>query len=76
MLVLHTKYHVSYVAMRYLKPENFHGSEPFTRAGSKVKPKLYTPKPRHNKELRLMDKILHYFKYPKLWELWYMPYNG
>ena len=26
--------------------------------------------------LRLMDKILHYFKYPKLWELWYIPYNG
>ena len=24
----------------------------------------------------LMDKILHYFKYPKLWELWYIPYNG
>ena len=22
------------------------------------------------------DKILHYFKYPKLWELWYIPYNG
>ena len=26
--------------------------------------------------LRLMDKILHYFKYPKLWELWYIPYDG
>ena len=24
----------------------------------------------------LMDKILHYFKYPKLWELWYIPYYG
>ena len=23
-----------------------------------------------------MDKILHYFKYPKLWELWYIPYYG
>ena len=21
-----------------------------------------------------MDKILHYFKYPKLWELWYVPF--
>ena len=26
--------------------------------------------------IRLMDKILHYFKYPKLWELWYIPYYG
>ena len=26
--------------------------------------------------LRLMDKILHHFKYPKLWELWYIPSNG
>ena len=26
--------------------------------------------------IRLMDKILHYFKYPKLRELWYIPYNG
>ena len=24
----------------------------------------------------LMDKILHYPKDPKLWELWYIPYNG
>ena len=23
--------------------------------------------------IRLMDKTLHYFKYPKLWELWYIP---
>ena len=23
-----------------------------------------------------MDKILHYLKEPKLWELWYIPYNG
>ena len=23
-----------------------------------------------------MDKILHYFKYPKLRELWYIPYYG
>ena len=23
-----------------------------------------------------MDKILHYFKDPKLWELWHIPYNG
>ena len=27
-------------------------------------------------ELRLMDKILHDPKDPKLWELWYIPYNG
>ena len=27
-------------------------------------------------ELLLMVKILHYFKYPKLWELWYIPYYG
>ena len=27
-------------------------------------------------DLRLMDKILHYLKYPKLWELWYIPYYG
>ena len=26
--------------------------------------------------LRLMDKILHYLKDPKLWELWYIPYYG
>ena len=26
--------------------------------------------------LRLMDKILHDLKDPKLWELWYIPYNG
>ena len=26
--------------------------------------------------IRLMDKILHYLKDPKLWELWYIPYNG
>ena len=24
----------------------------------------------------LMDKILHDPKDPKLWELWYIPYNG
>ena len=24
----------------------------------------------------LMDKILHDLKDPKLWELWYFPYNG
>ena len=27
-------------------------------------------------ELRLMDKILHDPKDPKLWELWYIPYYG
>ena len=26
--------------------------------------------------MRLMDKILHDPKDPKLWELWYIPYNG
>ena len=26
--------------------------------------------------VRLMDKILHYLKDPKLWESWYIPYNG
>ena len=26
--------------------------------------------------LRLMDKILHDLKDPKLWELWYIPDNG
>ena len=25
---------------------------------------------------RLMVKILHYLKDPKLWELWYIPYYG
>ena len=25
--------------------------------------------------IRLMDKILHDPKDPKLWELWYIPYN-
>ena len=27
-------------------------------------------------DLRLMDKVLHDPKDPKLWELWYIPYNG
>ena len=27
-------------------------------------------------EVRLMDKILHDPKDPKLWELWYIPYYG
>ena len=27
-------------------------------------------------EIRLMDKILHGPKDPKLWELWYIPYYG
>ena len=27
-------------------------------------------------QLRLMDKILHDPKDPKLWELWYIPYYG
>ena len=27
-------------------------------------------------EILLMDKILHGPKDPKLWELWYIPYNG
>ena len=27
-------------------------------------------------EIRLMDKILHYLKDPKLWELWYIPSYG
>ena len=26
--------------------------------------------------IRLMDKILHDPKDPKLWEFWYIPYNG
>ena len=26
--------------------------------------------------VRLMDKILHDSKDPKLWELWYIPCNG
>ena len=26
--------------------------------------------------LRLMDKILHDLKDPKVWELWYTPYYG
>ena len=26
--------------------------------------------------IRLMDKILHDPKDPKLWELWYIPYNA
>ena len=26
--------------------------------------------------IRLMDKILHDPKDPKLWELWYIPYDG
>ena len=27
-------------------------------------------------DIWLMDKILHDLKDPKLWELWYIPYNG
>ena len=26
--------------------------------------------------LRLMEKILHDLKDPKVWELWYIPYYG
>ena len=26
--------------------------------------------------IRLMEKILHDPNDPKLWELWYIPYNG
>ena len=29
-----------------------------------------------NSIIRLMDKILHDPKDPKLWELWYIPYYG
>ena len=29
-----------------------------------------------NQQIRLMDKILHDSKDPKLWELWYIPYYG
>ena len=36
--------------------------------GVPVSPKPYT--------IRLMDKILHDLKDPKLWELWYIPYYG
>ena len=37
-----------------------------------------TPAPRApgTADLRLMDKILHDPKDPKLWELWYIPYYG
>ena len=32
--------------------------------------------PKRSYVLRLMDKILHDPKDPKLWELWYIPYYG
>ena len=32
--------------------------------------------PMADDDVRLMDKILHDPKDPKLWELWYIPYNG
>ena len=35
-----------------------------------------TRKPGQHSKLRLMDKILHDPKDPKLWELWYIPYTG
>ena len=40
--------------------------------------KLFSKNPVHwtLRVILLMDKILHCFKYPKLWELWYIPYNG
>ena len=30
----------------------------------------------YHARILLMDKILHDLKDPKLWELWYIPYNG
>ena len=35
-----------------------------------------SPKKAPGPKLRLMDKILHGPKDPKLWELWYIPYYG
>ena len=34
------------------------------------------PDPLGYDDIRLMIKILHYLKDPKLWELWYIPYYG
>ena len=34
------------------------------------------PEPNTGALILLMDKILHDPKDPKLWELWYIPYNG
>ena len=31
---------------------------------------------RNHPVIRWMDKILHDPKDPKLWEIWYIPYNG
>ena len=37
--------------------------------------RLLRQEPR-NPSILLMDKILHDLKNSKLWELWYIPYNG
>ena len=46
---------------------------PFKRARSRAKKGLLSGV---SLILRLMDKILHDPKDPKLWELWYIPYYG
>ena len=38
-----------------------------------LKARAFTPL---DLSILLMDKILHDLKDPKLWELWYIPYNG
>ena len=45
------------------------------KAANESRHRLYD-RPYSVRFILLMDKILHYFKYPKLWELWYIPYNG
>ena len=40
-----------------------------------LKLKPLNPKPK-SIVILLMDKILHDLKDSKLWELWYIPYNG
>ena len=41
-------------------------------------PSLCKPNGFHSEgsDIRLMDRILHDPKDPKLWELWYIPYYG
>ena len=51
------------------------GSDSQSRPSRQAKPKNKLPPPSPT-TLLLMDKILHDLKDSKLWELWYIPYNG
>ena len=63
--------------IRYPPKRNYNGDHRYIMALQMHT--IWSPKSQSIPELhtlRLMDKILHYLKDPKLWELWYTPYYG